>query len=72
MTYRDLSRLTGLGPRTLHRYALGLRRASDETLELIAAAFELEPQELLEWRRRRVLERVGESAQLVDALWRRL
>lgn len=73
ITYRELSRRTGLAPKTLHRYALGQRRPSDESLELIAAALELEPEQLLEWRRRRVLDRVGEgSAELVDALWRRL
>lgn len=72
VTYRELSRRTGLAPPTLHRYATGARRPDDATLELIAAALELEPEAFLEWRRRRVLERVGESEQLVDVLWRRL
>jgi transcriptional regulator with XRE-family HTH domain len=72
VTFRELSRRTGLAPPTLHRYATGARRPSDRILELIARALELEPERFLEWRRRRVLERVGESSQLVDALWRRL
>lgn len=72
VTFRELSRRTGLAPQTLHRYAMGVRRPADETLELIARALEREPDELLEWRRRRVLERVGESAKLVNALYRRI
>lgn len=72
VTYRELSRRTGLAPPTLHRYATGARRPDDATLELIARALGREPERLLEWRRRRVLERVGESEQLVDALFRRL
>lgn len=72
VTYRELSRRTGLAPQTLHRYALGTRRPSDATLELIARALDREPDELLEWRRRRVLERVGESTKLVNAIYRRI
>lgn len=69
VTYRELSLRTGLAHETLRRYALGLRRPSDEVLELIAAALEVEPEQLLEYRRRRVDERLGEEPRLVDALY---
>jgi transcriptional regulator with XRE-family HTH domain len=72
VTYRELSRRTGLAPQTLHRYAMGVRRPDDDTLELIARALGREPDDLLEWRRRRVLERVGESTRLVNAIYRRI
>jgi len=73
VTYRELSLRTGLNPATIVRYASGKRRPSDRTLELLARALEREPKELLEWRRRRVLERVATGGgELVDALFRRL
>lgn len=69
MSYRELSRLTGLAPQTLHRYALGVRLPSDKSLELIAAALELEPDDLFEWRRRRVVEQLGQEHVVVDRLY---
>jgi transcriptional regulator with XRE-family HTH domain len=72
VTFRELAMRTGLAPATLNRYVSGKRRPDDATLELIAAALEVAPQRFAEWRRRRVLERIGESAQLVDALWQRI
>jgi transcriptional regulator with XRE-family HTH domain len=71
VTYRELSRRTGLAPQTLHRYALGVRRPEDETLELIAAALELEPEDLIEWRRRRVIDELRDE-RLVAVLYPRL
>lgn len=68
VTYRELSRRTGLAPQTLHRYAVGLRRPSDASLELIAAALELPVEELVEWRRRWLVERL-EEPRLVAALY---
>lgn len=70
VTYRELSRRTGLAPPTLNRYATGRRRPSDQTLELIAAALGLEPDELTEWRRRRLVEQLDEEPRLVEVLWR--
>lgn len=72
LTFRELARRTGLAPATLNRYASGLRRPpSDERIAAIAAAVGEEPEVFFEWRRRRALERVASSPQMVEALWQR-
>jgi len=73
VSFRELSRRTGIAPQSLQRYAAGRRLPKDETIALVARALEQPgPQVFYEWRRRRVVEQLNKSAGVVDALYKRL
>ena len=73
VSFRWLSRRTGLAPATLNEYTNGHKTPRTSTIEAIAAALEVAPESFLEWRRRHVLERVGAADdRVVEALYERL
>jgi transcriptional regulator with XRE-family HTH domain len=72
VSHRELSRRTGLAPPMFSLYVSGRRDPTTDTIEIVAAALGVEPAAFFEYRRRAVLERVGDDVELVDALWRRL
>jgi transcriptional regulator with XRE-family HTH domain len=69
VSFRELSRRTGLAPAYLNQLANGRRQPSDRALEKIAAALELQPDAFFEWRRRRALEELERRPDVVDRVY---
>jgi len=72
MSFRELSRRTGLAAPTLNQYVNGRRLPRAETIEVIARALECEPASFFEYRRAMVLERLADSPTVIETLYERL
>lgn len=72
VSYRRLAMLTGLAPGTLNEFANGKKTPTTRSIETIAAALELPAESFLEWRRRKVVDRLSRDDQLVELLYSRL
>lgn len=72
ISYRELSRRTGLAAGTISQLVNGHRSPTDETLRAIAAALEQPVEVFFEWRRRRAHDQLERSEQLVEAIYARV
>ena len=72
-TYRALAAKTGLSAGYLNHLVHGNRPVpSNEVVESLADALEVEPEHFREYRIRLITERLEEMPELVDRLYRRL
>lgn len=72
LSYRELSRRTGLAVGTISQLVNGQRSPSDETLSAIAGGLGTAPATFLEWRRRQAVRELDRNPQLVDAIYARI
>jgi transcriptional regulator with XRE-family HTH domain len=73
VTYRGLGAETGLSAGYLNHLVHGNRPVpSDEVVERLAGALGVEPEHFLEYRVRKITERLERMPELVDRLYRRL
>ena len=72
-TYRALATRTGLSAGYLNHLVHGNRPVpSNDVVETLARALEVEPEHFREYRLRTITERLEEMPELVDRLYRRL
>ena len=72
-TYRALAATTGLSAGYLNHLVHGNRPVpSNEVVETLAEALEVEPEHFREYRVRLITEKLEEMPELVDRLYRRL
>ncbi len=73
VTYRQLAELTGLSAGYLNHLVHGNRPIpSNEVVERLAAALDVEPEHFREFRLRVVTERLEAMPDMIDRLYRRL
>jgi transcriptional regulator with XRE-family HTH domain len=73
VTYRGLAAKTGLSAGYLNHLVHGNRPVpSNDVIEALAAALDVEPAHFREYRIRTITERLEEMPELVDRLYRRL
>jgi len=73
LTYRALAAKTGLSAGYLNHLVHGNRPVpSNDVIEALAAALDVEPEHFREYRLRVITERLEELPDLVDRLYRRL
>ncbi len=73
VTYRQLAARTGLSAGYLNHLVHGNRPVpSNEVVETLAAALEVEPEHFREYRLRVITERLEAMPELIDRLYRRL
>lgn len=72
-TYRALAAQTGLSAGYLNHLVHGNRPVpSNDVVETLAAALDVEPEHFREYRLRLITERLEQMPELVDRLYRRL
>ena len=73
VTYRALASKTGLSAGYLNHLVHGNRPVpSNEVVEALAGALDVEPEHFREYRLRLITERLEEMPELVDRLYKRL
>ena len=72
-TYRALAAKTGLSAGYLNHLVHGNRPVpSDDVIETLARALDVEPEHFREYRLRKITEQLESMPELVDRLYRRL
>ena len=73
VTYRQLASLTGLSAGYLNHLVHGNRPVpSNEVVQTLAGALEVEPEHFREFRLRSITERLEKMPQMIDRLYRQL
>jgi transcriptional regulator with XRE-family HTH domain len=73
VTYRQLAARTGLSAGYLNHLVHGNRPVpSNDVVQTLAGAFEVEPEHFREFRLRSITERLEKMPQMIDRLYRQL